>query len=156
MDPSLDVTYPVTWYPGTSDSSQAEILTLHAGDTRQADFQLTPIPSIHLRIVPETDADASDRHMPAYPIIERVSPDGNDFVPLSVHMTSQGVIDVGGLAPGRYEVRMQGGGETLRPALVDVTEGSTSTLDMNAASSMANVSIQMDGIPADGGSTPST
>jgi hypothetical protein len=149
VDPSLDVTYPVTWYPGSSDPSQAEILTLHPGDTRQADFQLTPIPAIHLHIVPETQPGENGHHLPVYPVIERVSPEGNDFVPLAVHMEPQGVVDVGGLAPGRYEVRMQGQGEGLRPALVDVTEGSTQTLDMNAAASMASVSIQMDGVPAD-------
>lgn len=151
VDPSLDVTYPVTWYPGTSDSSQAEILTLHPGDTRQADLQLTPIPSIHLHVVPETnaDADTNGRRIQAYPMLERISPDGNEFVPLSAHIGPQGVIDVGGLAPGEYEVRMQGPGQTIRPALVQVTEGSTQTLDMNTASSMASVSIRMDGIPAD-------
>ncbi|HEV2709884.1 MAG TPA: carboxypeptidase regulatory-like domain-containing protein [Edaphobacter sp.] len=146
LDPSLDVTYPLMWYPGTSDPSAAETLTLHAGDSHQADFQLTPIPAIHLRILPETSPEVGGRRMQTYPMIERVSSDGNDFVPVSAHIGPQGTIDVGGLAPGRYEVRMQGQGQIIKPALVEVTEGSAQTLDMSTASSMANVSIHFDGI----------
>jgi carboxypeptidase family protein len=146
LDPSLDVTYPLTWYPGTSDSSAAETLTLHAGDSHQADFQLTPIPAIHLRIIPETAADPGRRRMQTYPMIERISSDGNDYVPISAHIDPQGTIDIGGLAPGRYEVRMQGPGQTIKPALVDVTEGVAQTLDMSTASSMADVSIHFAGI----------
>jgi hypothetical protein len=146
LDPSLDVTYPLTWYPGTSDSSEAETLTLHAGDSRQADFQLTPIPSVHLRIVPEASVDANGRRIQAYPMIQRISADGDDFVPASAHIGPQGTIDVGGLAPGQYEVRMQGPGQAIKPAIVNLTEGSTQTLDMSAPSTMASVSIHLDGI----------
>ena len=146
LDPSLDVTYPLTWYPGTSNPSEAETLTIHAGESRQADFQLMPIPSVHLHILPETSVDANGRRMQTYPMIERISSDGNDFVPVSARLGPQGAIDVGGLAPGRYEVRMQGPGQAIKPALVEVAEGSAQTLDMNAASAMASITIQLDGI----------
>ena len=146
LDPSLDVTYPLTWYPGTSDSSEAETLTLHAGDSRQANFQITPIPSVHLRIVPEVSVDANGRRIQAYPMIERISAEGDDFVPASAHMGPQGTIDVGGLAPGQYEIRMQGPGQAIKPAIVNLTEGSTQTLDMSVPSTMASVSIHLDGI----------
>jgi hypothetical protein len=145
-DPSLDVTYPLTWYPGTSNPSEAGTITLHAGDNRQADFQLTPIPSIHLHILPESTEDTNGRRIQTYPMIEQLSPDGNSFVPVSSRIGPQGVIDVGGLAPGRYEVRMQGSGQIIQPAFVDVAEGSVQTLDMSAPSSMASVSIHMDGV----------
>lgn len=146
LDPSLDVTYPLTWYPGTSDSSEAETLALHAGDNRQADFQLTPIPSVHLHIVPEVSVDANGRRIQAYPMIERISAEGDSFVPASSHIGPQGSIDVGGLAPGQYEVRMQGAGQTIKPTIVNLTEGSVQTLDMSAPSTMASVSIHLDGI----------
>lgn len=148
LDPSLDVTYPLTWYPGTSDSSAAETVPLHAGDSRQADFQLTPIPSVHLRIVPEVSVDANGRRIQVYPMIERISGDGDDFVPASAHIGAQGAIDVGGLAPGQYEVRMQGPGQAIKPTIVNLTEGSAQTLDMSAPSTMASVSIHLEGIGA--------
>jgi hypothetical protein len=146
LDPSLDVTYPLTWYPGTSDSSQAETLTLHAGDIRQADFELAPIPSVHLRIMPEASTDANGRRIQTYPMIERISADGNEFVPVSAHIGPQGTIDVGGLAPGQYEVRMQGAGRAIKPTMVNLTEGSTQTLDMSTPSTMASVMIQLNGV----------
>lgn len=146
MDSALDVTYPITWYPGTSDLAQAETLELHAGDIRQADFQLTPIPSVHLHIVPEANVDSNGRRIPTYPMIERISAGGDNFIPVSMHIGPQGTIDVGGLAPGEYEVRLQGPGRTVTPAIVNLSEGAPQTLDMSAASSMANVSIHLDGL----------
>lgn len=146
LDPSLDVTYPLTWYPGTSDPSQAETLTLHAGDSRQADFQLTPIPSVHLHIVPEVSVDASGRPIQTYPMIERISAEGNYFVPVSARIGPQGTIDVGGLAPGEYEVRMQGREQAIKPTIVNLTGGSVQTLDMSAATTMATVSLHLDGV----------
>ncbi|MEO6815674.1 MAG: carboxypeptidase regulatory-like domain-containing protein [Edaphobacter sp.] len=146
LDPSLDVTYPLTWYPGTSDSSEAETLTLYAGDSRQANFQLTPIPSVHLHIMPEVSVDGNGRRIQAYPMIERISAEGDEFVPASEHIGPQGAIDIGGLAPGQYEVRMHGPGQAIKPAIVTLTEGSTQTLDMNTPSTMASVSIHLDGI----------
>ena len=147
LDPSLDVTYPLTWYPGTTNPDQAESLSLRAGESRQADFQLLPIPSVHLRILPDSGVTIGGRRIQSYPMIERVSPGGGEFVPISAHIDAGGMIDVGGLAPGRYEVRMQAPGQSIRPALVEVTPGSVQTLDMNAPSAMSTISINFDGIP---------
>ncbi len=148
LDPSLDVAYPQTWYPGTDNPAEAETLSLRAGDSRQADFQLLPIPSVHLRILPDTGGTvANGRRMQSYPMIERVTAGGGvGFTPFSAHVDPQGGIDVGGLAPGRYEVRMQGPGQAIKPALIEVTAGSAQTLDMGTASTMASVSIHIDGI----------
>jgi hypothetical protein len=148
LDPSLDVAYPQTWYPGTDNPAEAETLSLRAGDSRQANFQLLPIPSVHLRILPDTGGVMENgRRMQSYPMIERIAAGGGvGFTPFSAHIDPQGGIDVGGLAPGRYEVRMQGPGQTMKPALIEVTAGSTQTLDMGTASTMASVSIHIDGI----------
>lgn len=147
LDPSLDVTYPLTWYPGTTNADQAESLSLQSGESRQADFQLLPIPSIHLRILPDSGVTVNGQRMQSYPMIERINPGGGEFVPVSAHIDPQGMIDIGGLAPGRYEIRMQAPGQTIKPALVDVTPGSVRTLDMSAPSAMATISIKFDGIP---------
>jgi hypothetical protein len=79
-------------------------------------------------------------------MIERISAEGNDFVPVSAHIGPQGTIDIGGLAPGQYEIRMQGPGEAVKPAIVNLAEGSAQTLDMSAATTMASVSIHLDGL----------
>ncbi|MEO8735669.1 MAG: carboxypeptidase regulatory-like domain-containing protein, partial [Edaphobacter sp.] len=147
LDPSLDVTYPLTWYPGTDNPSEAEILTLRAGDSRQADFHLLPVPSVHLRILPDAGVSATGRRIQSYPMIERISSGGTGFVPVSAHIDPQGMMEVGGLAPGRYEVKMQGAGRAINSALVDITAGSIQTLDMSAAPTMAEIAIHTDGIP---------
>ena len=146
VDPSLDVAYPLTWYPGTSNQTEAETLSLRAGDTRQADFQLLPVPSVHLRILPQTDASADGRRIQSYPMIQRISEAGGGLVPAAAHIDPQGGIEVSGLAPGRYEIRMQGPGQEVKPALVDVTGGPEQTVDMGAAATMASISIHIDGI----------
>lgn len=147
LDSSLDVVYPLTWYPGTSDPTSVESITLHAGDIHQADFQLTPIPSVHLHILPDTSATLNGQGVQSYPMIERISPDSRGgFVPVSVHKDAQGAMDVSGLAPGKYEIRMQERGQMATPAFIDVTTGSVQTLDMNATAMVANVTVHMDGI----------
>ena len=75
LDPSLDFAYPVTWFPGVSDPSLAETIVLHAGDTRQADFHLVPIPSIHMRIVtpPRVNNGPNTPPVPTFPIVQQIS-----------------------------------------------------------------------------------
>jgi len=159
LDPSLDVAYPLTWFPGVDAPALAETLTLQGGDRRQADFHLTPIPSIHLRIVPPpTQTQANGRVTPVFPFVERLTPGGNSnlsFTPVSVNINPQGQIDVGGLAPGLYQIRLQGQGSDSRPSLVAVAEGSVRTVDFDAPSDMANITVQFDSgqdSPTEGGS----
>jgi hypothetical protein len=149
LDPSLDVAYPPTWFPGVDTAALAETLTLHGGDKHQADFHLTPIPSIHLRIVPPSaQTPANGHNAPTFPFVERLTPGGNSnlpFTPVSVNVTPQGQIDVGGLAPGLYQIRLQGQGSDSRPLLVAVTAGSVRTVDFGAPSDMANITVRFDG-----------
>ena len=150
LDPSLDVAYPLTWFPGVDDAALAETLTLQGGDTRQADFHLVPIPSIHLRLVPrpgEQPDSRSDRAV-FFPVVERVVPGGNNFafMPVSVNVNPQGQVDIGGLAPGLYQIRMQGQGLDNRTSLVEVNSGPTRTLEAGASSDVANITLHFDGI----------
>jgi hypothetical protein len=152
LDPPLDVTYPLTWFPGVDDPALAETLTIHGGDTRQADFHLLPIPSIHLRIVPPpSTATATGRPTPSLPMVERVNQGGISFTPVSVNLNQQGQFDVGGLAPGLYRIRLQGQGSENRSALVEVTSGSIRTVDLGASPAFANITVHFKGIEDAGG-----
>ena len=157
LDPSLDVTYPLLWYPGVDDPAQAETVTVHAGESYQADFQLTPVPSIHLRIIPPVSVDASGRNIPSFPIVERIVPGGGGMfgggpMPMMNGGMQNGQVEVSGLTPGTYQIRLQGqNGMQPRTAVVEVTPGSVRTLDLSAASpAMANVTLLLDGIPDTG------
>lgn len=44
-----ETSYQTTYYPGTSDRSQAAAVQLHAGDDFPVDFSLTPSPSLSIR-----------------------------------------------------------------------------------------------------------
>jgi hypothetical protein len=150
LDASLDLAYPPTWFPGISDLATAETIVLHAGDTRQADFHLVPIPSIHLKIVPPAGAvgAVNGRQGQAFPIVEEIAPGSNGprAISATTRRDTQGVFDVSGLTPGLYQVRLSMPGEEGHSAMVDVTANSVRTLDLGApASDIARVTIHLDG-----------
>jgi hypothetical protein len=164
LDPSLDFTYAQTWFPGVDDPARAEVIKLHAGDTREADFNMVPMPSIHLRIlvpprvqtvVNSPPGSQSGPPPPApiqVPMVQRVSPGafGGGFVQTSVHFDSDGQVDVGGLTPGTYQVRLMGPNQDGRTALVEVTANSVRTVDMSSPSrDMARITVHVDGSAAD-------
>jgi hypothetical protein len=80
--------------------------------------------------------------------VQQIAP-GSTGQPLmagTMRGNAQGQMDVGGLAPGKYRVRIAGvnGQESFN--IVEVTPGSVRTLDLGAPSSNAKVTLQFDGI----------
>jgi hypothetical protein len=147
-DPALDVTYQLTWYPGMDDPAQAEPLALKAGDERRADFHLVPIPSLHLQIVPPPATQQADgRPIPSFPIVERIDSGGGN-IGFSQTMTTtgaQGQVDIGGLSPGTYRIRLQGQNQDSRSTVITLSEGSSRVVDFNAAADgMSNVVLRFD------------
>jgi Carboxypeptidase regulatory-like domain len=153
LDPSLDFAYPMTWFPGVSDAALAETIGLHAGDTRQADFHLVPIPSIHLRMLVPPRVNTAPNTLqqpPSIPIVQPINSGagGQGFVQTTMHYDQQqGQVDVGGLTPGLYQVRMSGPNSDGRAAVVEISANSARTLDLNAASrDMARITLRFDGL----------
>jgi hypothetical protein len=147
LDPSLDVAYSMTWFPGVADPTLAETIVLQGGDRRQADFHLTPGPSVHLRIVGATKNENGIGTPPGQvaPMVTQAGGTGRGAVSVTSRVDAQGQIDVGGLTPGLYEVRLVGPNQDGRTSLVEVTANATRTIDMNAPQSdMARVTIRMD------------
>ena len=50
FDPVLDVVYAPVYFPGATERSAAEVISVRHGEARQADFHLAPIPATHLRM----------------------------------------------------------------------------------------------------------
>ncbi len=152
LDPSLDFAYPLTWFPGVSDPSLAETIVLHAGDTRQADFHLVPIPSIHMRIVTPPRVASNGSNTPApptIPIVQQIGSGGGgqNFVQVTTRFDQQGQVDVGGLTPGVYQVRLAGPNQEGHSALVEVTANSARTVDLSVPSrDMARITLRFDGV----------
>lgn len=154
LEPSLDMAYPLTWFPGTGDAALAETIVLHAGDAREADFHLVPIPSIHLRIAPPSRSPTSvgDRLTPAFPMVQPVD-SSRGGLSLTTHQDGQGQFDIGGLTPGLYQVRLAMPNQESHSTVVEVTANSARTLDLSVSSrDMARVTIHFDGLDTSSGS----
>jgi hypothetical protein len=50
LDPSLDVAYPITYYPSGTDSSEAQPIPLRPGDAREISLQLSAVPAVTITI----------------------------------------------------------------------------------------------------------
>lgn len=58
LDPSLDVAYPTTYYPGGTDESEAQPIPLRPGDSREISLQLNAVPAVTISIPhPEPNPD---------------------------------------------------------------------------------------------------
>ena len=150
LDPSLDVVYPVTWFPGVTDIDAATPIALKGGETRQADFQLQPVPSVHLHIaMPASNSAPNDgglRQM-RLPQIQPVS--FASGAP-NIHMSfdAQGQVDIGGLSPGLYRVQLpEEPGQTARTTLVQITSNSPRSLELTSTAPPASVTVKIDGAP---------
>lgn len=104
---ALDVTYPLTFYAGTSDSAAATPLQLTAGEKTTADVTLHAVPSLHLRIHTGSNESSVLGRMVFPRISQRIFQGYLDSVfnaPDS--WVAPGVIEISGLSPGHYEVEM--------------------------------------------------
>jgi hypothetical protein len=94
QDAALDVAYPVTFYPGVTDSEAAEAITIHAGDRFSADLSVHPVQALHLRV--------SDRAQVSF--TQRIF--GDIRIASNVQMNGGGPNgrEIVGLAPGNYDI----------------------------------------------------
>lgn len=100
-----DVTYPITYYPGATDLSQATPLTLAAGDHVSADFSVTPVRSLHIHVRTPKPNATEGCSVVATPEASQ----GVDLrlpIPLQTTMNKPGEVDVSGLPPGQYRLQI--------------------------------------------------
>lgn len=103
-NPTLDVAYPVTFYPDVTDSAAASTITLHAGDRASADIMLRAVQAVHVRITYANDGtDSGDR---PYGVLSQVVFDGIELImPTSTSRTGRNPSVMSGVPPGRYLLR---------------------------------------------------
>ena len=102
IDPSLDVAYPVIYYPGATDPDSAGAVVIHPGDRITADFDLTPVPSLHLTV----RTGGGEGTPPIQPNLHpRIF--GESFGFMQTTMTwGQGEVEMSGIAAGDYQIEM--------------------------------------------------
>ncbi len=149
LDPSLDLVYAETWYPAAADRESSDPVILGAGEEREADFHLTPIPSIHLRIPqqqpPGDGGDENTRRFGRAPTVQR---DGGSSGPGPMTTSVDGKEwDIGGLTPGTYQVRTPNpGGAGERLSTLTLASGSPAVVAATSAMAATSLTVTVDGV----------
>ncbi len=112
---ALDVTYPLTFYPSSPDSSAAVPIVLHPGESASADVVMHAVPALHLRVrtggtanLNTSSSELFAMGRSSFPrVYQRLFEGHLDPVfNAPVSRAEPGVIEILGLAPGHYVVEM--------------------------------------------------
>ena len=150
IDHSLDVAYPLTYYPDTPDVDGAAPILVRGGEHLQFDIHLSPVPA--LRIVFHVPVDAKNGQV--MPRLTQPAFDGTASVDsVEYFQPSPGVWELSGIPAGRYDVRISGHEVESQLNGVDLSRNDV-IVDATRAEALSNVKIkaQIPGepsIPAD-------
>ena len=133
-EPDLDVVYPITFFPNATDITGAAAITLHAGDAETADLRLQPMPALHVLVRAPAVATPSGEPEDGENIYASatVPVAGMQLgVPMSSQQISPGVVEISGLPPGRFNLRLnfnKNGETTSRTQAVQIAGNTEVTL----------------------------
>jgi hypothetical protein len=136
---SLDVAYPVTYYPDVTDSDSATPISLKGGERVQIDIHLNPVPALRLLFrVP-----GGAQHGSVFPRLEQPTFDGSTFVGTGgAYQVSPGVFEVTGIPAGHYNVRLQGQGTNMQMNGVDFSKDGEQ-IDATAGEQLSSLKISV-------------
>jgi hypothetical protein len=141
VDRSLDVAYPVTYFPDMTGADDAQPIPIRGGERLQVDFHLSPVPSLRLLFRVPTDSNGGF----SFPQLEQPAFDG--FTSVQAGMTrrlSSGLVELTGVPAGHYTVRFFGQGQSLQMDGVDLTkDGEEVDATKSEALSTIKVSVQI-------------
>jgi hypothetical protein len=140
VDSSLDAAYPITFYGDATEAQDATPIPLRGGDRLEADIHLNPVPALHL-ILPAGQNGEGVRP----PILQKAVFDG--FEPVATNMSgAQGVLELNGVAPGQYTVRMpDSSGKFRGPTEVNLSGSGELDVSAGAATSTIKARVQLAG-----------
>jgi hypothetical protein len=143
VDRSLDVAYPVTYYPDVLEAESAMPIPVRGGDRVQVDVHINPVPA--LRLLFRVPGDANNGF--TYPQLQQPAFDGSTSVQTTGgRMVSPGLVEITGIPAGRYNVRMNGGGSGLQMNGLDLSkDGEEIDTSSGEAPSNVKVSVQIPG-----------
>jgi Carboxypeptidase regulatory-like domain len=106
-EPEFDVVYPVTFFPNAADIGSAAHITLRAGDAETADIRLQPVPALHVLLrTTSTPAPGESEAEGTYASATITVAGIQLGVPMSSQQVAPGVIEISGLPPGRFNLRL--------------------------------------------------
>ena len=138
-NPALDVAYPLTFYPGVTNSQDAEPINITPGVREDADFTLTAVPSIHVRVrVPSDNPQQNVVAMLTKEVFGTADFGGN----IRSINYGQGYTEMSGITPGRYVLQLRGVGPERGPRLMSEREIEiTGDTEINGSDMPAGVSV---------------
>jgi hypothetical protein len=135
IDRSLDVAYPVTYYPDVTDPDTAMPIPLRGGDRVQVDIHLIPVPALRLLLhVPEGGQNAmASLQQPAFDGSTSLQSSGGRLI-------SPGVLEITGVPAGRYTIRTGGPGLAIQTNAIDIGKDGQE-VDTSSAEAMSSVKV---------------
>jgi len=146
VDRSLNVAYPVTYYPDVEAADDAAPISIQGGERVEADFHLNPVPSLHLLFRVPGGGNPNEFFVPQ---LQQPAFDG--FTPVQATGTQRvapGLMEVTGIPAGRYNVRLFAHGSNLQMDGVDFTkDGELIDTSKSEAASQVKCSVKVPGEP---------
>jgi hypothetical protein len=137
-DPSLDVVYPITFYPGVTDEHGAAELNLTAGDKGEANIQMQAVPAVHVRL---TNLPVDEQTGMLIGANEKLFGSLDTALNVVSGQISPGEYEVAGLPPGDVTfVVNQGGNQESRSRTIKANVSGGDTLNGAGTGATANVS----------------
>ena len=139
---SLDLAYPLTFYPGVTDAARAEALDLKPGQRETVDFSLMAIPALHVRVTtPQRDPQQFVTASVMQQIFDSTDAGG---VRSRYSNSGQGVTEISGIAPGHYilQLHSNSNGPNRNPAPSSIREiDVNSNMDINLSDTPSGVNV---------------
>jgi hypothetical protein len=141
VDPSLDVTYPLTYFGDQTAAEDATPIPILGGERLQADIHLSPAHALTLRFRVPTNEQGGLFRIPQ--LQQSSFGGGMTFVQTTgATMVSPGLMEITGIPAGKYNVRINGNGFTAQMSGLEVvSEGQE--LDLSSAEALSNVKISV-------------
>jgi len=135
LDPSLDMAYPLTFYPDAMDSSAASPIPLKGGDQLELDMRLTPQPAVTIT-VPRTPEQRDNNLQFQRKVFD-------DLEQVNVEMRGSATVSsFVGLPPGQYVMKQMHpqSGVATGSTTINLTERGTQ-IDPPQAEELANLKL---------------
>jgi carboxypeptidase family protein len=136
---SLDVVYPITFYPGVTDEQSAGEIYITDGASQEANVQLHAVPSLHLRLTNIPDLAGRENSVGVGGFQKTTM--GQQFgLPIMTQRLAPDEFEVAGIPPGDFTLVLSGGDAQGRPARrIEISPRSDATVD--AAQTVAPVHV---------------
>jgi len=140
VDRSLDVAYPLTYYPDVAEADDALPIPIRGGERLQVDIHLNPVPALRLRFRVPGEGNGGF----TVPQLEQSAFDGATSAEVDgVRMVSPGIWELTGIPAGRYNIRTQGPGGGGQMNGVDLIKDGEE-VDTSKAEALSNVKVRVE------------